>query len=138
MAFIGLDYGRTRIGIAVSNPQNTWSIPSGFLRKIPFEKFIKELKEIIKDRCVDTVVVGMPYREDGTLTDMGSEITEFAEKIGNMLNVTVVTWNERYTTKEAHEILRAMKTRRKARNKKVDALAASLMLQSYLDRRNRC
>jgi len=82
---------------------------------------------------VEKIIIGLPVGMDGTLGPQGQAVKNFADKLRSLLMVSVKTWDERLTTKEARRALREAEVVRKKRKEITDKLAASLILQSYLD-----
>jgi putative pre-16S rRNA nuclease len=130
---LGLDLGRARIGVAISDELHLLAHP---LETIPaHQKPAARVAEIVRDKNVDHVVAGIPKRMDGQIGSAATEVLEFVEKLRAILPCPVVTWDERLTTVAAHRALRdAGKKTRQTRNY-VDQVAAQMILQSYLDRR---
>lgn len=130
---LGLDLGRARIGVAISDELHLLAHP---LETIPAnQQPAARVAEIVRDRNVDHVVAGIPKRMDGQIGSAATEVLEFVEKLRAILPCPVVTWDERLTTVAAHRALRdAGKKTRQTRNY-VDQVAAQMILQSYLDRR---
>jgi len=130
---LGLDLGRARIGVAISDELHLLAHP---LETIPAnQQPAARVEEIVRDKNVDHVVAGIPKRMDGQIGSAATEVLEFVEKLRAILPCPVVTWDERLTTVAAHRALRdAGKKTRQTRNY-VDQVAAQMILQSYLDRR---
>jgi putative pre-16S rRNA nuclease len=130
---LGLDLGRARIGVAISDELHLLAHP---LETIPAnQQPAARVAEIVRDKNVDHVVAGIPKRMDGQIGSAATEVLEFVEKLRAILPCPVVTWDERLTTVAAHRALRdAGKKTRQTRNY-VDQVAAQMILQSYLDRR---
>ena len=130
---LGLDLGRARIGVAISDELHLLAHP---LETIPAnQKPAARVAEIVRDKNVDHVVAGIPKRMDGQIGSAATEVLQFVEKLRAILPCPVVTWDERLTTVAAHRALRdAGKKTRQTRNY-VDQVAAQMILQSYLDRR---
>ena len=130
---LGLDLGRVRIGVAISDELHLLAHP---LETIPAnQQPAARVAEIVRDKNVDHVVAGIPKRMDGQIGSAATEVLQFVEKLRAILPCPVVTWDERLTTVAAHRALRdAGKKTRQTRNY-VDQVAAQMILQSYLDRR---
>ena len=130
---LGLDFGRARIGVAISDELRLLAHP---LETIPAkEKPESRIVKIVADRNVDHVVAGVPRQMDGQIGIAANEVLQFVEKLRAILPCPVVTWDERLTTAAAQRALRdAGKKTRETRNY-VDQVAAQMILQSYLDSR---
>lgn len=136
MRALGLDFGTKTIGISISD--NTKMIASSF-KVLRYESdylpLIKEIESIIEEQKVDEVVLGYPINMDSTIGKRAEETLIFKDKLEEYLNMNIILEDERLTTKEATKILIEADLSRKKRKKVVDKLAASFILQSYLDRR---
>ena len=137
MRVLGLDVGERRVGIAVSDPTGSVARPVQTLVRGSREEDFAALAAIITQHSVELVVVGRPLREDGTEGPQARRVARYARALAVRLPVRVVAWDERFTTVEAEEILREgrkRKERQRVRAKgEVDAVAAAVILQSYLD-----
>jgi len=130
---LGLDFGRARIGVAISDELLMLAHP---LETIPAnEEPASRVAEIVREKQVDHVVAGIPRQMNGQIGTAATEVLEFVEKLRAILPCPVVTWDERLTTAAAHRALR--EAGKKTRNTRgyVDQVAAQMILQSYLDRR---
>jgi putative Holliday junction resolvase len=130
---LALDLGRARIGVAISDELQLLAHP---LKTIPANNQVtSRLAQIIREKKVDHVVVGIPRQMNGQIGAAATEALRFVEKLRTILPCPVVTWDERLTTVAAHRALRdAGKKTRDTRNY-VDQVAAQMILQGYLDRR---
>jgi putative holliday junction resolvase len=129
---LGIDFGRARIGLAISDELRLLAHP---LETLPANKdAIKRIAEIIRDRKIDKIVIGVPRHMSGDIGEAAEAALEFAAKLRSQISCPVETWDERLTTVAAERALRgAGKKTRKTRNV-VDQVAAQMILQSYLDR----
>jgi putative Holliday junction resolvase len=129
---LGLDLGSRRVGLAAADPTGTIASP---LRTLDRQRsaFWVELERACAERACDRVVVGLPRRLDGTEGTAAVEARRFAAQVAGRLGVEVVLWDERLTTVAAERALISAGVRRARRRTRVDAVAASLMLQGYLD-----
>jgi len=130
---MALDYGDARTGVAISDllcsiVGSTCVIPSRNA-----EKAIADIVKLCKDSSVGTVVVGLPRNMDGSEGPRAALCREFAEKVGQATGLPVKMWDERRTTVEAHNILSEHNYHGKKRKNTVDAVAASLILEGYLN-----
>src|SRR6266566_1984987 len=130
---LGLDFGRARIGAAISDELQLLAHP---LETIPAnEQAVSRLAEIVREKKVDHVVAGMPRQMSGQLGAAATEVLEFVEKLRAILPCPVVTWDERLTTAAAHRALRDAGKKTRHTRGYVDQVAAQIILQSYLDSR---
>ena len=133
--YLGLDVGDVRIGVALSD--ETATLASGLLtlERVGPRKDIRVVAAIVREREVGEVVVGMPWRLDGTVGPQGEKVRGFVESLRRAVEVPVVTWDERFTTVAADELLAEAGVRRRDRKARIDRAAAVLILQGYLDAR---
>jgi len=129
---LGIDFGRARIGLAISDELRLLAHP---LQTIPANKdSVSKIAEIVRDRKIDKVVIGIPKHMSGELGKAAQDALEFAAKLRTQLPCPVETWDERLTTVAANRALsEAGKKTRQTRNI-VDQVAAQMILQGYLDR----
>ncbi len=135
MTVLGVDFGTRRIGLAFSDPDERIAFPDRILTGTP-ESAIAEITNAADERTADTIVVGLPRNMDGTHGEMAERATAFADELSDATPAEVVTWDERLTTAQAERAMLGGDLSRKKRKKRRDALAAQLLLQSYLDSRN--
>jgi len=131
---LGIDFGRARIGLAISDELRLLAHP---LETIPANKdSAKRIAEIVRERKIDKVVVGIPRHMSGEIGAAANEALEFATKLRALVPCEVETWDERLTTVAANRALSdAGKKTRQTRNI-VDQVAAQMILQGYLDRQS--
>jgi putative Holliday junction resolvase len=134
---LGLDPGERRIGIAISDPTGTLAHPLQTLVRRSREEDFAAIAALVAEHDVELVVVGWPLSLDGTEGPQARRVARYTDALAACLPVPVVSWDERFTTAAADEILRQIrgrKGRRRARARgQVDAIAAAVILQSYLD-----
>jgi len=134
---LGLDPGERRIGIAISDPTGTLAHPLQTLVRGSREEDFAAIAALVAEHDVELVVVGWPLSLDGTEGPQARRVARYTDALAACLPVPVVSWDERFTTAAADEILRQIrgrKGRRRARARgQVDAIAAAVILQSYLD-----
>ena len=130
---LALDLGRARIGVAISDELQLLAHP---LETIPADdQAIPRLSHIIREKKVDHVVVGIPRQMNGQIGAAATEALRFVEKLRAILPCPVVTWDERLTTVAAHRALRDAGKKTRDTRGYVDQVAAQMILQGYLDRR---
>ena len=129
---LGIDYGRVRIGVSVSDETRMIARPLCCLeyKKDFIEKLQKELKPLLP---IDEIVIGLPLDMRGKDSPMTEEVRKFADYLHKALQLPIVLWDERLTSAQAERQLRDAGMNRKKRAEFNDTLAASLILQSYLD-----
>lgn len=137
MRIMGLDIGTKNIGVAVSDETCTLAQGRETISNSGRDKICSRIEELIEEYKIEEVVVGLPVNMDGTEGKKAEESRKWAELIKDKFRINVVLWDERLSTKEAEDIMIVADMSRKKRKKKIDQLAAQLILQGYLDRRNR-
>ncbi len=141
MRIVGLDVGERRIGVAISDATLTLARPVGVLRPHALEGDGVELTtaEIARlaaeDDGVGTIVVGLPRRLDGSPNDMTPRVAAFADVIARLTQRAVVLQDERLTSREAESRLAVSDKNWRSRKGRLDAAAAAVILQDYLDTR---
>ncbi len=129
-----LDYGSKRIGIALSDPTCTIAYPLDVMERSNVDNDIRKIIDLILHHDVSTIIVGLPVRLSGEVGTSASEVLEFVNLLKDSLeDVEIVTWDERLTTAFAEKELLRDNVRRKKRKKVIDKVAATVILQSYLD-----
>lgn len=133
MRVLGLDVGDVRIGIAVSDP--TALVASAYKTLVRTSKWkdVEEIRSIIEDLEVDRVVVGLPKNMNNTLGPQGKKVQKFVNALKHNYPLDLVYIDERLTTVSAERILIEADVSRKNRKKVVDQVAATYILQQYLD-----
>ncbi|MBM3335172.1 Holliday junction resolvase RuvX [Candidatus Sumerlaeota bacterium] len=133
--FLGLDLGKARIGVAVSDPLGWTAQPVGSVPAQPRQRAVSRIKNLVKQYDVGTIVVGLPLNMDGTEGRQAAWTRKFAECLGRALRgVEVVLEDERLTTAQSESLLIESGMRREKRRQKRDVIAAALILKSYLER----
>ena len=130
---LALDLGRARIGVAISDELQLLAHPLETIRAD--SQATPRLAEIIRKRKVDHVVVGIPRQMNGQIGAAATEALRFVEKLRAILPCPVATWDERLTTVAAHRALRDAGKKTRDTRAYVDQVAAQMILQGYLDRR---
>lgn len=133
---VGVDVGTKRVGIAIADPLRLFAQPHGTYTP---REALRELRTIQEDDGIETVVVGWPLTEEGEEGEATEMVEAFVEKIRSSLDgVRVARSDERYTSEMAKDLLREAGVRQPGRRDKgrVDAAAAAVILQDYLDVNN--
>ena len=136
MRYLGLDLGTKTLGIAISDP--TLTIAS-VLKTINFENedylgLINPLKEIVKEHNIDKIILGYPKNMNNTIGPRAEITINFKEQLEKELEIPIELEDERLTSVISNQVLISADLSRKKRKKKVDGLAAQIILQSYLDK----
>ena len=133
---LALDHGTKRIGVAVSDELKMIAQPLEFIPTAPHAAFLARLKQILAEKEVELVFVGMPRNLDGTFGPAAQKVREFIAGLTPEISVPIRTLDERLTSAQANRVLLAGNVRRADRKQKVDAMAAAILLQSHLDARS--
>jgi len=137
MRILALDVGTKTIGVAVSDELQISSNGVKTIQRKSRKSDLNELQEIIEEYKPTEIVVGLPYREDGSLSQRGQDIEEFSIKIGNRFKLPIIYVDESFSTVFAEKALIEGDMSRKKRKKIIDKMAAVVILQGYLDSKER-
>lgn len=132
MKIMAIDYGDARTGVAISDVTCTIVGTTTVIHSRNREKTAAEVVRLAQENQVERVVMGLPKNMDGTEGPRAALYREFAALLEQQLGNTVILWDERRTTVEAHQILSAGNYHGKKRKNTVDAVAASLILEGYM------
>jgi putative Holliday junction resolvase len=132
---LGIDYGEKRIGLAISDPLGiiAQSLPTLIVSKN--QDILSEIKKLIKEYEISTIVLGLPKNMDGTLGEAGKKVMEFGKELSQNIGIKVEFWDERLSSVESLKTLREEKRKIKRKKELVDKISASLILQGYLDKK---
>ncbi len=133
MRILALDPGSKRIGVAISDELKMIAQPLEYIPAEPFANFLARFRELLRDKEVELVIVGMPRNMDGSYGPAALKVQEFVAVLNGAITVPIKTWDERLTSAQANRFLIAANVRRDQRKQKVDQTAAAIILQSYLD-----
>jgi putative pre-16S rRNA nuclease len=121
------------MGIAISDELQMIAQPVEYIPAEPFADFLARLKELLREKQVEMIVVGMPRNMDGSYGPAALKVQDFVAALRNAVTVPIRTWDERLTSVQANRFLLEGNVRREKRKEKVDKMAAAILLQSYLD-----
>ena len=134
MRIMGIDYGDSRVGIAMSDPLGLMAHGIKTLPNKVYKKMLEAVVDIAREYSVSKIVIGMPKNMDGTLGFRADITKDFANDLQNELPMAeLVFQDERLTTVQASGFLNVTNTRGKSRKDVIDTVAAEIILQSYLD-----
>ena len=133
MRILAIDHGTKRIGIAISDELRMIAQPLEFIPAEPFADVLARLKELIRDKELELILVGLPRNMDGSYGPAALRVQDFVAALRGALTVPIQTWDERLTSAQANRVLIQGNVRRDKRKQKVDKMAAAILLQSYLD-----
>ncbi len=135
MRILALDFGLKRIGMAISDELGITAQPLGSITITDPDNTIEEIFNIIIKFQIKEIVIGLPLNMNGSIGESAKRVTEFAKTLQERLSIPVYLWDERLTTCQAEKLLIDSGLRRKKRRKNIDKIAASLILQGFLDSR---
>ncbi len=127
---MGIDYGTVRVGIALSDEIGMLATP---LETVEASKVIQRIREIVVEKGVQRIVVGLPRNMNGSYGPQAESVLQFIQSLSKHVTVEVKTWDERLTTRLVERSLIEANVSRKKRKKVIDQLAAQQILQGYLD-----
>ena len=133
MRILALDHGTKRIGVAISDELQMIAQPLEFIAAEPFAAFLVRLKEILRDKEVEMILIGLPRNMDGSYGPAALKVQEFVAVLKETIPTPIKLWDERLTSAQANRYLIQAGVRRDQRKDKVDKTAAAILLQSYLD-----
>lgn len=133
MRVLAIDPGSVRLGLALSDPTGTIAQPLSVLKRRSEAEDLKTLTDLVQQYDVEHIVIGLPRMMDGRLEAAARDAQAFGARVGQATGRPVAYWDERLTTVAAERYLIDQGKRRMKRRQEVDRLAATLLLQGYLD-----
>lgn len=133
MRIIGLDVGDRTIGVAVSDEMGWTAQGLTTIRRSNIERDLEAIKEYVNTYNAEEVVIGLPKNMDGSLGKRAKLVLEFVDFLKRRLSIPITTWDERLSTVAVTKVLLEADMSRKKRKRVVDKLAATYILQGYLD-----
>lgn len=130
---MGLDVGDKTIGVAISDLLGLTAQGITTIKRKSKKEDYGVLKELIDEYNIDKVIVGLPKNMNGSIGPQGEKTIKFAEKLKNKFDIEIIYQDERLTTKAAEKMLIQGDVRRNKRKKVIDKVAATFILQTYLD-----
>ena len=138
MRYLGLDLGSKTLGVAISDRTGLIASSYKVLRhNEEYDKLVSLVKKIVEDEDIDEIVLGFPKNMDNTIGFKGELSLSFKDKLEKSIGIKVNLQDERLTTVEAERILISNNTTRKNRKKVIDSMAATIILQSFLESRGK-
>jgi putative Holliday junction resolvase len=131
---LALDHGTRRIGLAISDAAGAFAFPAGHLACRGRERDLAALRELIAERGVQRIVVGLPLHMDGRRGEAAAAAEKFANALAETTGLPVELLDERWTTRAAERALGESRSGRRKRRAAVDTTAATLLLRTYLER----
>ena len=135
MIILSVDYGDKRTGIAVCDKLEMLASPVCVLTEWNAETLVEKIIDIAKQKNAEQIVIGLPRNMDGSKGFRAEACEELGELVKSKCEIPVTFWDERLTTVSAHRILSENNVRGKKRKSVVDAVAAEIILQNYIDSR---
>jgi putative Holliday junction resolvase len=132
MKIMAIDYGSSSVGVALTDPLAVIAQPYLTIKYSTKRSLIDRLKSIIRENEVRLVLIGNPISHQGTATALSEEVAAFADKLAQSTGIEVKLWDERLTSKYADARLRELGMTRRQRAKKIDQVAAAIILEEYL------
>ena len=133
MRIMASDYGDARTGVALSDPTGFLAGQTFLIKSRKQEVVLEELAALVQRQGAQELVMGYPRNMDGTLGPRAEKYAAFARRLEEATGLPVALWDERRTTVDAHRILGEQGVRAKNRKDKIDSVAATLILEGYLD-----
>ena len=138
MRYLGLDLGSRTLGVAVSDKTGTIANSVKIIRhNEDYDSLVQDVCDLVREYEVEAIVLGFPKNMNGTIGFKGELSIEFKQKLEAVLKIPIYLQDERLTTKSATDVLISGNISRKKRKEVVDSVAATIILQSYLDRRDK-
>lgn len=136
MRVLGLDLGNRTLGVAISDPEGFLARPLETYRfeDKAFDQALAYTVQLIKEKKVEKVVLGFPKNMDGSMGEQAQLTLDFKEKLEKLVEVEVLLFDERLSSKMASNMMISQKLSRKKRKGSIDNMAATVILQGYLDR----
>ncbi len=132
MRILGIDYGTKKIGLAISDETQTIAMPLKVIDSD--EDAVETINSIVKENDVKKIVIGLPITLSGTKGKRAIETEEFIDRLKNVLDIEIVEWDERLSTRFSERVLNKANVKgRKNKKKVIDKIAATFILQGYLD-----
>ena len=130
---VGVDYGRRRLGVAVSDETWCMAMPRGTITVSSVREALSAVKRLSEETQAAKLIVGIPLNMDGTKGAIAQEVDAFVEALRPLVAMPVETWDERFTSSIAEQVLLEADLSRRKRKGVIDKLAAQIMLQDYLE-----
>lgn len=132
MAVLGLDVGERRIGVALA--EGSIAVPLTVVERDSGESALQQIVSLAQGHGAEIIVIGLPRSMDGSIGSQAESVLGFAEMLGRSTDIPIDTWDERLSTVEAERMMREAGSKRSKRKGNLDAMAAAIILQGYIDR----
>ncbi len=136
--YLGLDLGSHTLGMAISDPTATIATAYQVLRhNEEYDRLVDEVGKVLTEKQIDAIVLGLPKNMNNTISEKGNLSLSFRDKLEKRYHIPVYLQDERLTTVQAQNTLLLFDTSRQKRKRVVDKIAATIILQSYLDQKRK-
>lgn len=135
MKILAIDFGKARTGLAICDKAEILASPLCVIPSYNIQKLFDELAQVISVQEPDLILVGKPVRTDGRVSDFAIEVDKLSEELATITDIPIEMYDERFTTVIATQKLHANKMKAKSQRAIIDAAAAAVLLQSYIDRK---
>ena len=137
MRYLGLDLGTKTLGMALSDPYGIIASSYGTIRfeNEDYDCLLEKVKNVVESEHVDIIVLGLPRNMNNSLGERANKTMEFRDKLSDYLNMEVFLQDERLSSVEANNYLIESDMSRKKRKQKVDSVAATIILETFMERR---
>lgn len=132
---LGIDYGESRVGVAISDPFGSIALGVCTLQVTGMNDAVSKVLKICKEKEAEEIVVGMPLNMNGTAGEMAERVVKFIEKLGKKIEIPIITSDERLSSAMVERTLLDADMSRAKRKGVIDKLAAQVILQGYLDKK---
>lgn len=132
---MAVDFGDSRTGLAVCDKMELLASPLCVVEEKDFDNCILKVSELVKENKIEKIIVGYPVNMNGTVGERADRCKLFADTLAEKVGIPVEMWDERCTTVSAHNYLNQTNTRGKKRKAIIDAVAATIILENYLEYR---
>ncbi|HGJ67032.1 TPA: Holliday junction resolvase RuvX [bacterium] len=133
MKILGLDVGDVLIGVAVSDPSEIIAQGLDSIRRVSLKKDIQEISLIIKENDIEKIIIGLPKMLNNEIGIQAQKVMDFVEKLRKSIDIPIIMWDERLSTVSANRTLIEANISRRKRKNLTDKMAATIILQGYLD-----
>jgi putative Holliday junction resolvase len=130
---LGIDFGERRIGLALSDPLGIIAQPFLTFDTQKDGDIFKKIEELIEEKGIEEIVLGMPRNMDGTIGEKGKVVQEFSQMLSSRVKIPIIFRDERLSSVESLRVLRDAGAKLHKYKKSVDKLSAALILQGYLN-----
>ena len=134
---MGIDPGKSRVGISISDENRKVATPHKTLEKKDFKSFKEDLNQIIKDFSISGVIIGNPIKMDGSTGSSSQSATDLAINVSKHFSLPVLMWDERFSSEGSFKIMKELPINTTKKRKTLDKNAAAFILQGFLDYLNK-